>query len=330
MASTPAAQQLVLFELTPDYWFRLQKTKEKLMKATRATNTVKAYDFAWNVFEQWCRDVGRDALPASQETVSDFSLWCLYERPRRYRLATVEITLNAIVDRHRVADALSPVTKEVWTLIRNAARRDLREKRGGKEAMTPTLLRRMCSALSDGSSIGTRDRAMLLMQFAAGWRCSEVVSVDLADVRFTRKGYIVTLGASKNDQDGREGRVVGIEYGDRELTCPVRALKAWREIRGRWAGPLFCRLDAHGGIVQHGLQGDRINHRVKDTLQEMGVDHRNYGSHSLRSGMITTAIERGASETLIMLRTGQKSIATMQRYVRSRRAFRANPLKGVL
>lgn len=299
------------------------------MHSSNALNTTKAYDHAWGVFSKWCADSGSCALPASWQTVMDFATWSLYERERRYRLETVKLTLSAIRARHLQAGLPCPASEQVGMLIRNAAR-DLREARGGKQAFTPALLRRVCSSLSHGSTIAIRDRAMFLTQFAAGWRCGEVTGLQLSDVRFTRKGFILKLGASKSDQDGSEGRVVGIEHGERELTCPVRALRAWIEVRKRWEGPLFCHVDRHGGIRHHGLIGDAINERLKQALCALGMDPSRYGSHSLRSGMVTTSIERGASESLVMLRTGHKSLAGMRPYLRSARAFRANPLAGVL
>lgn len=325
-----SSAQAVLFDLVPAYWHRLRETQEKLMRAARSPNTVAAYAHTWKVFEGWCAGVGRSALPATSETVCAFAVWCLYERERRYRLQTVKLTLGAIAHRHIEQKHASPVTGEVRSLLRNAAR-DLRERKGGKEALMPAELRRLCAALqAEGSPISIRDRAMILMQFAAGWRCSEVTGLDLDDLRFTRQGFVITLGASKTDQDGSDGRIVGIEHGEHPATCPVKALREWLAIRGRWPGALFSRITTNGGILEHGLAGDAINHRLKIALAGIGESPQRYGSHSLRSGMVTTAIERGASETLIMMRTGHKSLESMRRYVRRGRIFRRNPLAGVL
>lgn len=324
--STP---QLALLDLAPEYWQRLQEIQDKLMRSSKAPNTLKAYAHAWKIFSRWCADAGRTPLPATPETVSKFITWSLYERERRYRLESVRITLTAITLRHLDEKLPSPVTADVKNLVRNAAR-DLKEGQGGKEALTPGQLRRLCSKLSDGSTIGSRDRAMFLLQFAAGWRCSEVAGLQLADIRFTPKGFVARLGASKTDQDGHEGREVGIPPGERELTCPVRALRAWIEKRGRWRGPLFCRVNRRGAVVQRGFLGDTITERLHLALRAIGENPAAYGSHSFRSGMVTSAIERGASETLIMLRTGHKSLDTMRRYVRRAKLFGPNPLAGAL
>lgn len=52
---------------------------------------------------------------------------------------------------------------------------------------------------------------MFLLQFAAGWRCSEVTGLQDSDVTFTKKDFVLSLGASKADQDGNEGRVVNVD-----------------------------------------------------------------------------------------------------------------------
>jgi integrase len=321
--------QATLFELAPDYWYRLRETEERLMHAVNAPNTDKAYAHAWKQFSAWCASVGSPPLPAAPQTVCDFVTWCLYERKRKWRLGSVRLTLTAINAKHLEAGLPSPRTAEVRMLVRNAAR-ELRQPKRRKDAMTPALLRRVCAHLSDGSTISIRDRAMILAQFAAGWRCSEIAGLQLSDLRFTKKGYVLTLGASKTDQDGKKGRVAGVEYGDTEVTCPVRALKAWLAIRGRWPGPLFCQLNRHGQVREHGFIGDTITERLHRALEAIGVNPARYGSHSLRSGLVTVGILRGVPETVIMARTGHKSLDSMRDYFRLAGAFQVNPLAGVL
>lgn len=313
----------------PDYWYRLEEIQHKLMHLPKARNTVKAYQHAWKIFSGWCSEAGRDALPATPETVSKYITWSLYARPRKLRVATIRLGLAAIARAHQDQNLASPVTPEVRYLVRNAAR-DLRERKRRKRALEPHHLRRICATLPRDSALGIRDRAMFLLQFAAGWRCSEVAALELADVSFVRQGVLLTLGASKSDQDGKEGREAGIAFGDFEETCPVKALRAWIVKRGNWPGPLFCRIDPGGRIMKRGFGGDTITERLKIALSRIGVPPDEYGSHSLRAGMVTAGIETGATESMIMLRTGHKSLKTMRGYIRPAKAFRSNPLRGVL
>ena len=57
-----------------------------------------------------------------------------------------------------------------------------------------------------------RDRALLLVGFAGGFRRSELVGLDHADIEHVGQGVIVTLRRSKTDQKGA-GRKIGIPFG---------------------------------------------------------------------------------------------------------------------
>ncbi len=305
----------------------LRKEREKLMDCAKAKNTIKAYNAAWKIFDRWCTTAKESCLPASSETVSLFVVWAIFVRA--YRLNTVRSTLAAISNKHHSARLESPVSLGVRKLVSNAARK-LREKRGGKRALTPSQLLQISQVADHGRTISIRDRAMFFMGFAPGWRRSEIVSLDLSDVHFTDQGIMLSLGASKTDQDGSEGRYVGIAYGENKDMCPVLALKRWIEVRGSWPGPLFCRVNRYGHVIKSGLAGDTVNDRIKLALLSIGEDPTQFGAHSLRSGFVTAVAQAGASEIAIMQSTGIKHMSTLLRYVRPARAFRANPMRGVL
>lgn len=123
---------------------------------------------------------------------------------------------------------------------------------------------------------------------------------------------------------------MGVHYGRRPVTCPIRALKEWIATRGTWRGPLFVACDGWRRLTRERLDSDGVRRAVKRALERIGVDARSFGAHSLRAGMITASSEAGATETSIMQRTGHKRYETLRRYIRPVEAFRADPLKGVL
>src|SRR5690349_24485037 len=95
------------------------------------------------------------------------------------------------------------------------------------------------------STLGVRDRALLLLGFAGAFRRSELVGLDIGDVRQTADGLVVTIRRSKTDQEGA-GREVGIPYGSTPATCPVRAVRGWLDVRAIAGAALFCPMDRHG------------------------------------------------------------------------------------
>jgi site-specific recombinase XerD len=325
MASASEPSQGWLFDPGIDV-ARLRHVQGRLMQAKRSHNTERAYAHSWSQFERWCGKAGRRALPASAETVSLFVAWCLEEG---YRLKTIRLRLAAVASRHSQEGHDSPVTGEVRKLLQAAAR-EKTEEPAGKSALTPDQVRRICDRLEDRVPRDVRDRAIILLGFASGWRRSELAALRLADVKLEpRKGLIVRLRRSKTDQLG-QGRVVGIHYGKRKETCPVRAYEAWLKVRGEWRGPLFTRINKAGEVLRDGLSGESILDIVKRCLERIGVDSASYGAHSLRSGMITAAAESGADASAIMGRSGHRSLSTVISYIRPAQVFSQNPLANVL
>ncbi len=207
---------------------QIKRSELRIRKAHRAANTLIAYQSAWRSFARWCEAAERQVFPAESQTVQDFSTWCF---DQGYRLETVFLRMSAIRYIHREEGHQSPIDKRLREHLANA-RRHLKEKPGGKAALSYDLLRRIARRFSD-NPIGVRNRAMILLGFASGWRRSEIVSLHSSDIRFVPRGMELWLASSKTDQTGT-GRLVGIEPGRHELTCPLRALRQWIECRGNW------------------------------------------------------------------------------------------------
>ena len=86
----------------------------------------------------------------------------------------------------------------------------------------------------------------------------------------------------------------------------------------------------NGQIFELGITGRVVCSVLQRGLRGIGVDSSSYGGHSLRAGMVTAAAENGVSELIIREVTGHKTIGILADYVRSKKAMRVNPLKGVL
>ncbi|MFC3182535.1 site-specific integrase [Cypionkella sinensis] len=172
-----------------------------------------------------------------------------------------------------------------------------------------------------------RDRALLLIGWAGGFRCSELAGLDLADVEEAREGLILHLRRSKTDQTG-QGRKIGIPLG-RTRHCPVAALTAWREVLATDHGPLFRPVDRHGNIQPDRLRGDAVSTILRDRLTGAGIDPEGYSGHSLRAGLATSAIKAGVPTYKVRAQTGHASDMMLARYVRDAGMFDGNAA-GVL
>lgn len=161
---------------------------------------------------------------------------------------------------------------------------------------------------------GIRDRALLLIGFAGAFRRSELIGLNIEDLKLVREGYVVILKKSKTDQEGEE-RQIAIPYGSNPETCPVRSLNDWLVCSGIQIGPLFRPINKHGHILFTRLTTRSVariikrNHYLKDKAEK-------YSGHSLRAGFVTTAAIRGVPEHAIMRKTGHKRLDTMKKYIR--------------
>lgn len=302
----------------------LRRSVRRLQRAEKSESTWRTYNARWSAFCSWCEEAKLPSLPASAETLCLYITWAL--ETRRNRLSTVDVTLVAILDHHRREGYPSPLTPEVREYFESCTRH-LKEERRGKAPLTLEQLQMIC-ALPCEKPYDKRNRAIILLGFASGWRRGELAGLDLRDVSFEEEGVVLQLRHSKTDQQGL-GRQVGIRFGEHPETCPVRALQNWIEVRGEQPGPLFLQTRL-GNLELSRMSGPHICRMVKQMLRRVGINPSAYGAHSMRTGFVTKAAELGASELAIMQHTGHRSIQTVLGYVRPVKAFRFNPIEKVL
>ena len=147
-------------------------------------------------------------------------------------------------------------------------------------------LRQVIGAIDDETLAGTRDRAVLLVEFAGALRRSELAALELDDLRFESDGLVARLRRSKGDQEGA-GVEVFIPLGLDEATCPLGALQRWLERAEIVEGRVFRRIDRHGNLGP-AISASAIGEIVKRRAEEVGLEG-NFGGHSLRAGLATSA-----------------------------------------
>ena len=101
-----------------------------------------------------------------------------------------------------------------------------------------------------------------------------------------------------------------------DVACPARALRAWLDAACIEAGPIFRPIDKGGTVWASRLTCRSVANFVKAYAARAGLDASTYSSHSLRSGILTSAAARGASIFKMMDQSGHKSVDTLRGYVR--------------
>lgn len=292
-----------------------------LLDAGVSPATRRAYASSLRGWRAWCEGRGLPSFPATPEAVA---LW-IADSVDRLAVSSIRRHLAALVVAHRAAGHASPVEAPIVRAALRGAARAQAGHRCRKEARPFRLpeLRAVIGACP-ATVTGSRDRALILLGVAGGFRRSELAALDVGNLARVEEGIEVRIGTSKTDQEG-QGAIVPILPGEGLDTCPVRAVLAWIEGADK-ADPLFPRIDKWGGI------GDRMSDRgiaevIKRAALRAGIDPGISG-HSLRATFATIAARQGAAERDIARVGRWASILTLRRYIRSADRWRDHPLRG--
>lgn len=139
---------------------------------------------------------------------------------------------------------------------------------------------------------------------------------------------IIHIRRSKSDQAGN-GRGVAIPYA-RGRHCPVFTLKNWLKASQIYSGAVFRPITKHGHMQESSLSSQAVVLVVKKRAQAIRLDPTKYSSHSLRSGLVTSAAQAGVSAHKILRQSGHKSLEMIGRYIRDANIFVDNAAGAVL
>jgi site-specific recombinase XerD len=299
----------------------LEEAAWSYVRASKAANTVRAYRADLADFTLWCKEHSRESLPAQPETI------CLYITAlagHSVKPSTIQRRLSSISQAHQLAGQDPSPTHDAFVrMTMSGIRRTLGTAPAQKAPVVTSELRRLLAVTPEDTKAGLRDRALLLVGFAGGFRRSELVGLNVEDLLDTDDGLRVQIRRSKTDQEA-EGRELGLPHGQHPETCPVRAVRAWRKAAGINDGPLFRPINRHDQIRVARLTPEGVALVVKRAAERAGFDPTHYAGHSLRSGLATAAAAGGAPERAIMRQTGHRSVQTVRRYIRSGSLFTDN------
>jgi len=305
----------------------LEQLAAVLERGASSRNTVRAYAADWKHFETWCAERELASLPATPDTLRHY----LADHTDTHRAVTLERRLTAIRRFHVEAALETPTADKMVRQVLAGIRRHQADEGWGTEAKSAFEYRDLVAYLDgiphNNNLKAARDRAMLLIGFGSGLRRANLSALNFRDVTVTADGLIVNVRRSKTDQDGR-GFKIGIPTGTDPAHCPVVAYKAWLAAASITKGPIFRRVDRHGNIGKARLHPDSVNEIVKAAAEQVGLDPGDFGAHSLRIGLVTSAAKAGLGERLIAKQTGHKSMKMVRRYIRDAELFQNNAARA--
>ncbi|MCJ2097631.1 site-specific integrase [Methylobacterium sp. E-046] len=340
---TPGALPAAVPELASELSVEVAAIVRAYQQASKADSTVRAYRSDVQVFQAWCARFGFRSLPASSETVSAF---LVHEAEAGRSASTIGRRLAAISYGHKLAKVPDPTDDEDVRATMKGIRRRIGTAPTQKAAATVDVLQMLLARTPD-TLTGKRDRALLALGFAGAFRRSELVALDVEDLREDPEGLRVLVRKSKVDQEGR-GFEKAIPHG--RFVRPVALVREWLDAAGITSGPVF-RPVSRSGRVRKASQAETVSDEgvsarvapklprltdrsVANILQSYcaaaGLDASTFGAHSLRAGYITTAAERGADLARIMDQSGHRDPRTVVGYIRRANAFKGHSGSGFL
>jgi len=307
---------------------KLQDETLKNLKNSKALNTVRAYKSDFEDFGLFCVKNGFKSLPTDPKIVS---LYLTYLSSKDVKISTIKRRLVSISVIHKMKghylDTKHPI------IIQNFL--GIKRRKGvnqiGKKPLLINNLKQIIDVINKQNEPDIkklRNKALILIGFAGGFRRNELVSLNLEDLEFVFEGLKVHIKRSKTDQFG-EGFIKGIPYSENYLYCPVKNLKHWLNISKIKKGPVFVRFLKGSKISNIRLTDQSVALIIKEYLTKAGIDDKNYSGHSLRSGFATSAAEAGAEERSIMAMTGHKSTEMVRRYIKEANLFNNNALNKI-
>ncbi|RVT90554.1 integrase [Sphingomonas crocodyli] len=309
-----------------------------------APNTIRAFLSDLVIWDDWCRRSALQLSEATPETTAAF----IRALAGVDVVAGIEVRAAATIARYlvnigwayRMVGIADPTNGPLVSLELKAARRvlgtrqrqaralrfkgDVAELDAPAAGLCITHLLKACRR----DLMGDRDRALLLVAYDTGFRRSELVGIDVADIEGpdVSGAGTVELGRSKTDQVG-EGAFAYLS------PVTMRAILRWRDAGHIDAGALFRRVETHfdgsvrtiGREALHPNSISFIYKRLtvaaweKGLLGPIGEAERDrlvaaVSSHSIRVGVAQDNVAAGEAMTAIMQAYRWRDPRTVMRY----------------
>ena len=247
-----------------------------LIKASIAENTLKAYQRALQGLTAWLS--GRtlsDALLANYIT----GLHEAGKSPATIGQAVAAVKWQL---KHQSQETFNfPVTQATLAGIRRAGKD---RGRGQVDGLIWQDVERVCVyAETEGTLAGLRDAAMIRLMSDCLLRISEVVAVNVGDLKETT----LTLRSSKTDQEGT---------GESLYVCEAtrNVLNRYRERAGITRGAVFLHIRRGDHIQSTRLNPHSARRIIQKRAHAAGVEGFISG-HSLRVGSAVSLAQAGAT-----------------------------------
>jgi len=246
-------------------------------------------------------------LPSLPATDISVSLYLIHVSESSKSSSKINEIVYSVSWAHRLAGLADPCKSDLVNFVREGSHRKVGHLVTKKEPVTPEILSKIVHNYGNENCDlkNVRVATICLLCYSGFLRFSKLANLRSSDINVFPSHVKLFLFKSKTDIY-REGRDVVIARTG-SVTCPVNMLERYLKLAGIQKTsrefifrPLYlCKSVNTYKLRSTGqLTYTRVRESFISALQSIGLDHKKFGLHSLRSGGAAAAAAAGVDHRL--------------------------------
>ncbi len=255
-------------------------------------NTLQSYRRDIEQYEKYVSDNKINYLKVTEETILEYME---YLREENKKESTISRSLASIRSFYQYLIRVKKIKKDPTMTIESP-----KINKSTPIILTSKEVELLLDQPKDVDLKGTRDKAMLEFAYATGMRVTEMISLDIDDVKLD-EGYVVCRGRSKS----------------RNIPLGSMSLKALKEYIDD-ARPYLIRDESEEALFVN-VNGTRLTRqgfwKIVKYYKEQAHIEKDITPHVLRHSFATHLLQNGADLKAIQTMLGHSDISSTQVYM---------------
>jgi tyrosine recombinase xerD len=255
-------------------------------------NTLQSYRRDIEQYEKYVSENKINYLKATEETILEYME---YLREENKKESTISRSLASIRSFYQYLIRIKKIKKDPTMTIESP-----KINKRTPNILTSKEVELLLDQPKDVDLKGTRDKAMLEFAYATGMRVTEMISLDIDDVKLD-EGYVVCRGRTKS----------------RNIPLGSMSLKALKEYIDD-ARPYLIRDEEEDALFVN-VNGTRLTRqgfwKIVKYYKEQAHIEKDITPHVLRHSFATHLLQNGADLKAIQTMLGHSDISSTQVYM---------------
>ncbi len=255
-------------------------------------NTLQSYRRDIEQYEKYVSDNKINYLKVTEETILEYME---YLREENKKESTISRSLASIRSFYQYLIRVKKIKKDPTMTIESP-----KINKRTPNILTSKEVELLLDQPKDVDLKGTRDKAMLEFAYATGMRVTEMISLDIDDVKLD-EGYVVCRGRSKS----------------RNIPLGSMSMKALKEYIDD-ARPYLIRDESEEALFVN-VNGTRLTRqgfwKIVKYYKEQAHIEKDITPHVLRHSFATHLLQNGADLKAIQTMLGHSDISSTQVYM---------------